>query len=201
MYDGPMRGLTHRWIEPEGLPKDGDGGDWSRSGLEPLVRRVLAARGISGPDEAGRFCAPSLLEMHDPSLMHDLDDAAQRLLDALSAGERVVIYGDYDVDGVSATTILWQTLSHVDPDAIGEGRVLAYVPHRLDEGYVFNAEALRGFADDVVTVVVSVDRFSPRFETTYSRSAPAAQPGEVRNSVNASSVMKNRTWLYCCAPI
>ncbi|MEM1423105.1 MAG: single-stranded-DNA-specific exonuclease RecJ [Planctomycetota bacterium] len=152
-----MRGLTHRWIEPKVLPTDGVSGAWASAGLDPLVRRVLAARGITDPDEAARFCEPSLLEMHDPSLMGGLDVAAERLLRALRANERVVIYGDYDVDGVSATTILWQTLRHLAPESIAEGRVRAYVPHRLDEGYGINAEALVGFAEEGVGVVVSVD--------------------------------------------
>ncbi|GAB4545165.1 MAG: hypothetical protein Tsb0013_02850 [Phycisphaerales bacterium] len=152
-----MRGLTHRWIEPKGLPTDGTTGPGGTKGLDPLVRRVLAARGMSDPDAAVAFCTPSLLELHDPSLMPDLERACARVLDALRAREPIVIYGDYDVDGVSATAILWHTLRHIDPDATEAGRVRTYVPHRLDEGYGLNSDAIASFADEGVKVVISVD--------------------------------------------
>lgn len=149
-----MRGLTHRWTEPKPLPRDGGS---SGLGMAPLVARVLRSRGLADPDEIGRFCNPSLKEMHDPSLMPGLERAAERLLSALDAREPIVIYGDYDVDGVSATAILWRAMRAIAPGAIDEGRVRTYIPHRLDEGYGINAEAIRGFAEEGVRVVVSVD--------------------------------------------
>ncbi|MCH8271230.1 MAG: single-stranded-DNA-specific exonuclease RecJ, partial [Planctomycetes bacterium] len=78
--------------------------------LEPLVRRVLASRGLSDPDQADAFLNPSLLDLHDPSLIPDLDRAAERLLGAARGGEPIVIYGDYDVDGIAATAIVYHLL-------------------------------------------------------------------------------------------
>ena len=77
-----------------------------------LVRvvRHLAARGIHGDDSIRTFLGPRLTDLHDPSLIPDLDRAAARMLDALRAGEPVVIYGDYDVDGITATAILFPAL-------------------------------------------------------------------------------------------
>ncbi len=149
-----MRGLTHRWIEPKPSPTEVARGD---AALDPLVRRVLSARGIHGLEDAERFSSPSLKEMHAPTLMPGLERACERLLEALRAREPVVIYGDYDVDGVSATAILWHTMRHLAPEAIGEGLVRTYIPHRLDEGYGLNAEALCTFAEEGARVVVSVD--------------------------------------------
>lgn len=122
------------------------------AGDAPLLRRVLAARGLDQADAAA-FLTPSLRDLHDPSLLPGLDRASERLLDALRRGERVVIYGDYDVDGITAATVLWRTLRAISPDA----DVRVYIPHRLDEGYGLNSEALATLAGEGARVVVSVD--------------------------------------------
>jgi single-stranded-DNA-specific exonuclease len=122
-----------------------------RSAL-PLVERVLLARGISGP-AAETFLNPKLSHLHDASLMPGLDRAAQRLLDAARAAEPIVIYGDYDVDGVSATAILYHTLRTIAPDA----NVQTYVPHRLDEGYGLNPHSIAELCAGGAKVIVSVD--------------------------------------------
>lgn len=139
------RGLTRLW-------KPRPGAAAAHSG-QSLVSRVLASRGLSDPDAARAFLEPSLRQLHDPSLIPDLDRAAERLLGALKGGEPVVIYGDYDVDGVTATTILYHMFKAVAPDA----RVTSYIPHRLDEGYGLNASALRQLAADGARVIVTVD--------------------------------------------
>lgn len=135
-----IRGIRGRWF-PRG--EQGSGG---------LTDRVLAARGI-GPDRVESFLEPSLLDLHDPSLIPDLDRAAERLLDACRAREPIIIYGDYDVDGVTATAILYHMILALEPAAV----VRTYVPHRLDEGYGLNAEAIRQLAGEGARVIVSVD--------------------------------------------
>jgi single-stranded-DNA-specific exonuclease len=141
-----MHGLLYRWRIAE--PTEGA----AAPGLEGLTAKVLAARGLTGGDAAA-FLEPRLTELHDPSLMPGLDRACERLLDALRSRERVVIYGDYDVDGVSSTAILFHTMRALEPEApIGW-----YIPHRLDEGYGLNREALHQIARDGARVVVSVD--------------------------------------------
>ena len=141
----PARGLTRRWTPRGEAAGEGD-----------LVARVLAARGLGDPEEAREFLNPSLRHLHDPSLIPDLDRAAERLLAAVRAGERVVIYGDYDTDGITATAILYHMLRAVAPDA-GARQIGTYVPHRLEEGYGLNTEALREIAASGARVVVSVD--------------------------------------------
>ncbi|MBC7834363.1 MAG: single-stranded-DNA-specific exonuclease RecJ [Phycisphaerales bacterium] len=123
----------------------------------PLIHRVLAARGI-GNGSAAAFLEPSLSQLHDPSLMPDLDRAAARLLDGVKRGERIAIYGDYDVDGVTATAILYHTLKAIAPGA----ELVPYVPHRLDEGYGLSEAAVRELAGGDggtpgCTLIVSVD--------------------------------------------
>ena len=141
--DGPehVRGLTRKWAAR---------GDHDRT--LPLVDRVLAARGLVG-EPARAMLNPSLLDLHDPGGIPDLDHAAERLLDAVRAREPIVVYGDYDVDGITATAILVRTLRSLDADA----RVSTYVPHRLDEGYGLNSAALEQLAAEGAKVVVSVD--------------------------------------------
>lgn len=121
-------------------------GDGSARG--DLLERVLAVRGISP-----HALEPSLRQLHDPGLLPGIDRAASRLLDAAKAGERIVIYGDYDVDGITATAILYRMLKALEPGA----DVGTYVPHRVDEGYGLNAAALESLAAEGARVVMSVD--------------------------------------------
>lgn len=109
---------------------------------------MLGARGISDPD----FLAPSLNHLHDPSLLPGIDRAAERILAALQRHERVVVYADYDVDGVSAAAILWHTIRAIDPDA----QVSTYLPHRLEEGYGLNSEAIAKLCE-TNDLIISVD--------------------------------------------
>ena len=118
-----------------------------------LVERVLAARGLGDAAAREAFLAPRLTALHDPSLIPDLDRAAERVLAAARAGERIVIYGDYDADGVTASAILVRAIRTLEPGAAVE----AYIPHRLDEGYGLNGGALRELAERGARVVVSVD--------------------------------------------
>jgi single-stranded-DNA-specific exonuclease len=119
----------------------------------PLINRILASRGLTDPVALKQFLEPSLRQMHDPSLIPDLDRAAERLLTALAAHEPIVIYGDYDVDGITAATILFQTFRTISPDA----PVRIYIPHRLDEGYGLNSAAMTQLAAEGARVIVSVD--------------------------------------------
>ncbi len=141
-----LRGFRRAWS-----PRS-QGASADRSKGLGLVERVLLARGLEGP-EASAFLAPSLLNMHEPSLMAGIDRAAPRILDAARKGEPIAIFGDYDVDGITATTILFHTLRLLAPGA----DVRTYVPHRLEEGYGLSCEALEQLAREGARVVVSVD--------------------------------------------
>jgi len=127
------------------------------TGAATLVEAVLAARGIDKGDRSARFLTPSLLHLHPPHLLPDIDRAASRLLDALRRGEPVAIYGDYDVDGVTATAVLYHTLHHLAEWLGVRADVRTYVPHRLEEGYGLNGPAIAGLAAAGARVIVSVD--------------------------------------------
>lgn len=153
-----VKGLTARWqfrLGPDGLPAPapGDGGVLQDSGISPLSARLLAVRGIRSAAEAAVFMDPRLSQLHDPSLVPDLDRAAERIVAAIRAREKIVIYGDYDVDGITASAILYHVCRTIDPTC----DVSTYVPHRIDEGYGLNAEAIRELAAAGARLIVSVD--------------------------------------------
>lgn len=142
-----MNGLTCRWTfrnAAAAVARD-----------LPLVDRVLSARGIA-PSAAGNFLDPRLVHLHDPSLIPDMDRAAARLLEALRSGESIAIYGDYDVDGITATAMLYHMFAAIAPEAIRD-RVITYVPHRIEEGYGLNSDAISELARRGAKVIVSVD--------------------------------------------
>ncbi|HZY87983.1 MAG TPA: single-stranded-DNA-specific exonuclease RecJ, partial [Gemmataceae bacterium] len=135
------------------LPHDGGAVERlaARMGLTPIVAQLLLNRGHGEPEQARRFLDAPLNGLHAPELLPGVTEAAARLHDAARAGRRLCVYGDYDVDGVTGAAILLQGLRLLGakPDL--------YVPHRLEEGYGLNRDALRDIASKGVSVVVTVD--------------------------------------------
>jgi single-stranded-DNA-specific exonuclease len=117
-------------------------------GIPPLVARILATRGIDISAMAD-FIAAKAVENGPPML--DLDRAIDRLRRALAARERIVVYGDYDVDGIAGSAILVRAFRQVGV------AVAAYIPNRYEEGYGLNEQAIRQLAADGARVIVSVD--------------------------------------------
>lgn len=123
-----------------------------QAGISPLLAAVLIARGIQEAAEAREFLDPKLTGLHDPDQTPEIAAAADRIVAAVRAGRRITIYGDYDVDGVTSMGLLWHCLQ------LAGGKVDYYVPHRLEEGYGLNSEALRSLHErDPRTLVVTVD--------------------------------------------
>jgi single-stranded-DNA-specific exonuclease len=120
-------------------------------GLHPLAARVLAGRGLAEPPDAERFLAAALADLPDPRTMKGMDAAVERLVRALDAGERIALYGDYDVDGVTSTALLAGFLRACGAD------VVTYVPHRLVEGYGLNVAAVEKLAAQGARLLVSLD--------------------------------------------
>ena len=117
-----------------------------------LMAQVLAARGFQSGAQADSFLTAKLSDLHDPDLLPGVPEAADRIVAAVKAGRRVTIYGDYDVDGVTATAILWHCLQLLG------AKVDYYIPLRLEEGYGLNSDAIRSLhAEDPGRLVVTVD--------------------------------------------
>jgi single-stranded-DNA-specific exonuclease len=119
--------------------------------IPPLVARLLVLRGIEEPAEADRFLHPSLAQLHDPFLMADMRAAVERLRQAIRRQERILIYGDYDVDGTMAVVVLLRALR-----ALG-ATVDAHIPHRLTDGYGMRVPVVERAHADGFSVVLSVD--------------------------------------------
>ncbi len=169
-----MNGLTHRWTIQGTPAPDAGASPAGAPGIPALVTKVLAARGITDPDTVSAFCRPTLRQMHDPSLMPGLDRAAERVLEALRRAEPVVIYGDYDVDGLCASAILFHTLRALAPGGAVPA-VSTYVPHRLDEGYGLHPEAVDDLAGKGAKLIVTVDCGVTAFEAAGVASRRGAE--------------------------
>ena len=120
-------------------------------GLPPLLAGLLAARGMTDPEQVRRLLSPEAEPIPDPMLLRDMDRAAARVRQALEKEELIAVYGDYDVDGITSTCLLTQFLS-----ARG-GRVVPYIPSRLGEGYGLNPEAVHALFEQGVGLIITVD--------------------------------------------
>jgi single-stranded-DNA-specific exonuclease len=126
--------------------------------LLPLVARLLVSRGLNEPEAAERFLCPRLDQLHDPFLMADMRAAVARLRQAIERREKILIYGDYDVDGTMAVVVLLTALR-----ALG-GLVDVHIPHRLTDGYGMHREVIERAAAQGTRLVVSVDTGVREFE-------------------------------------
>ena len=126
--------------------------------VSPLVAHLLIQRGFKDPDEALTFLNPSFDDLHDPYLMKDMDRIVERVLRARDLGEKILIYGDYDVDGITSTVVLKRALEMLGAPAE------YYLPRRLEEGYGIRTEVLRKAHADGYSLVISVDSGIRAFE-------------------------------------
>lgn len=128
------------------------------TGISDLVARVLAGRGV-GLDNAERFLNPSIRElMPDPSTMTDMDQAAERIVQAIQNKERIAIFGDYDVDGASASALVAKFLSAFSIDHE------IYIPDRIFEGYGPNPDAIDQLVERGAKLIITVDCGATSFE-------------------------------------
>ncbi len=119
--------------------------------ISPLLARLLVRRGIREPEGAHDFLHPSLSQLHDPFMMTDMRVAVERLRRAIERREKILIYGDYDVDGTMASVVLLAALR-----ALG-ATVEVYIPHRLTDGYGMRVSVVEQAAAGGAGVVLSVD--------------------------------------------
>lgn len=142
-YFGHMRGVRRRWsIRLE-----------TATGGESLAQRVMLDRAGGDVRKRRLLESPALSDLHRPVLLPGATAAGAVIARAWRAGRRIAIYGDYDVDGVTATAILWHLLRALDPARRAE----TFLPHRVEHGYGLNAEALRELAARGVQTVITVD--------------------------------------------
>ncbi len=121
------------------------------NGLSNLISSILASRGIIEKEEVRKFLNPTRADFHDPFLMPDMEKAVDRILKAIQTQEKTIIYGDYDVDGITSITVLKKFLEERNLQ-VGE-----YIPNRLNEGYGLNKEAVKKIAEQGYKLIITVD--------------------------------------------
>lgn len=119
--------------------------------VSPLVASLLIQRGIDDYDSAKKFFRPQAEDLHDPYLMKDMDKAVQRISSAIEAGENILIYGDYDVDGTTAVALLSSYLKQK------YSRVATYIPDRYTEGYGVSIQGIDFAHDNDFTLIICLD--------------------------------------------
>ena len=139
-----------RWVMS---PADGDAVERLAAELRlpPILARLLVNRGVTEPAAAAAFLEPQFRDLHPPALLPNIDIAAERIARAVRAGEKIMLYGDYDVDGITGTAMLWHTLKTAGAD------VDSYIPHRVEEGYGLNSDAIDGLIDKGTRLLITVD--------------------------------------------
>ena len=123
-----------------------------KAGLGPEVARLLFERGIQNEKSLKKFLEPSLEDLHDPYLLHDMDKAVERIRQAIEEGENILVYGDYDADGMTSASIIKESLEQLG----AECRV--YLPNRFTDGYGPNASVYKYFIEqEGISLIVTVD--------------------------------------------
>jgi len=143
--------LKHRWIGPAVSFNEKILELEKRVGLHPLVCQILSNRGFKSAEEVEKFLNPSLADLHDPFMMKDMEKAVDRLIQALREREKIVIYGDYDVDGITSISLLVRYLSQLGAN------VGYYIPHRMVEGYGLSEAGLDSVAEMGARLIITVD--------------------------------------------
>ena len=119
--------------------------------ISSAAARMLVVRNIQSAEEARQFIRPSLDKLHDPFLMKDMDKAVERLHQALTQDEKILIYGDYDVDGTTAVAVMYRFLSSLT------SRLDYYIPDRYNEGYGVSAQGIDYAAEQGCSLIITLD--------------------------------------------
>ena len=123
-----------------------------KAGLGPEVARLLYSRGVKKQEALSRFLTPTLDDLHDPYLLHDMDKAVERIRRAIEDGEFILIYGDYDADGMTSASIVKESLEQLGAE------VEVYLPNRFTDGYGPNASVYKYFIEQQgISLIVTVD--------------------------------------------
>jgi len=156
---------TTRWRIPQDDAPEIEEDLIKELGIHPVLARILANRSIKNSDEAKKFFSPSLIDLHSPFLMKDMHKGVERVISAISRKERITIYGDYDVDGITSLVILVKFLKDVQAD------IRYYIPDRVEEGYSLNFRAIDKIKADGTSLIITVDcGSSDKDEVAYANS-------------------------------
>lgn len=124
--------------------------DLNLYGLPFPIAQVLSARGIS-PEESPAFLEPRLEDLNDPFLMRDMDKAVERIITAMKESQKIMVHGDYDVDGVTSLSLLYRNLTSIGLN------VIPYIPDRFTEGYGLSSQGIEKAKEEGISLIITVD--------------------------------------------
>ena len=144
--------IEKRWVvKPQGNPK-AVAAMAAATGISPVLANLLVQRGIDTLEKAKKFFNPQLSDLHDPFLMKDMDKAVERVERAVRNREKIMVYGDYDVDGTTAVALVYKFLRQ-----IGHKDLLFYIPDRYTEGYGISPKGIDHAARKGATLIIALD--------------------------------------------
>ena len=139
------------WKLREGVDADNVRQLSSELGVDPVLAELLVQRGVCTFEQARSFFRPSLDNLHDPFLMTDMDKAVERVHKAVSSGEKILVYGDYDVDGTTAVSLVYSFLRRLTRN------LDFYIPERYDEGYGVSYKGIDWAAENSFNLIITLD--------------------------------------------
>lgn len=145
--------MRTRWIEHKEVDNQKVVGIMEKLGIDKNLATLLVQRGITSYDEAKTFFRPTLESLHDPFLMKDMDKAVDRIEKAIANKEKVLVYGDYDVDGTTAVAVVYLYLKKF----FNKKRIEFYIPDRYEEGYGISIKGIDYAADNDFSLVIALD--------------------------------------------
>ncbi len=143
--------MENRWVIKEGADEQVVDRLAEELGISSKLTNLLAQRGVSSFDEAKAFFRPSLDALHDPFLMKDMNKAVDRILQAIASDENIMIYGDYDVDGTTAVSLVYTFLKNIHK------KIEFYIPDRYLEGYGISPKGIDTAAEHNVKLIIALD--------------------------------------------
>ena len=144
--------IEKRWVvKPQGNP-EAVAAMAAATGISPVLANLLVQRGIDTLEKAKKFVNPQLSDLHDPFLMKDMDKAVERVERAVRNREKIMVYGDYDVDGTTAVALVYKFLRQ-----IGHKDLLFYIPDRYTEGYGISTKGIDHAARKGATLIIALD--------------------------------------------
>ena len=144
--------IEKRWV----VKPQGDPGTVAKLAavlkISPVLANLLVQRGIDTVEKADKFFKPSLADLHDPFLMKDMDKAVERVEQAVRNNEKIMVYGDYDVDGCTAVALVYKFLRQ-----IGHKNLMFYIPDRYTEGYGVSIKGIDYAAENGFSLMLITD--------------------------------------------
>ncbi len=143
--------MNLKWVLLDNIEKEAIDNYAQQLNVPPIIAKILLNRGIDTFDKAKLFFRGKMENLYDPFLLADMEKAVERIARAIKQQEKILIYGDYDVDGITSVSMLYLVLKQLDAD------VCYYIPHRVQEGYGISTTGIDEAAKQNVNLIISVD--------------------------------------------